>query len=80
MVRGATIDGRPDGGFWEDFGGLTALHIAVWAARSKMVAFLLEEGANPTLTDKNFNAPPIGWAIHLNRETNRVHLQEAMQK
>ena len=45
-----------------------------------MVAFLLEEGANPTLTDKNFNAPPIGWAIHLNRETNRVHLQEAMQK
>ena len=80
LARGAAIDGRPNGGFWEDFGGLTALHIAVWADRPEMVAFLLEEGANPTLNDKNFNAPPIGWAVHLNRETSRVHLQAAMQK
>ncbi|NKB67395.1 MAG: PQQ-binding-like beta-propeller repeat protein [Candidatus Latescibacteria bacterium] len=78
LVRGADIDSRPMGGFWEQFVGITALHMAVWADNAEMVAFLLEQGANPMTPDFNFNAPPIGWATYLNKEASLAVLQKAM--
>ena len=80
LDRGAAIDGRPNGGFWETFTEVTPMHIGVWADRPEMVVFLLERGANPTIADKNFGAPPVAWATHLTRETCREHLLAAMQE
>jgi len=51
LERGADIDARPKGGFWDDFGGMTPLHMGVWVDQPDLVAFLLERGADPTLTD-----------------------------
>jgi quinoprotein glucose dehydrogenase len=78
LERGADLNSRPESGFWDDFVGLTPLHMGVWADKPEVLALLLERGADPTLADKNFNAPPMGWAGALGREACMAQLQAAM--
>ena len=78
QIHAGNIDSRPRGGFWDEFGGMTPLHMAVWVDRAEMLGFLLERGADPMVTDLNYQAPPIGWATVLNRESSLAVLQKAM--
>ena len=48
--------------------GATALHWAAWEVKPKMVEFLLEQGANPTVRDRSHNLTPHGWAEHRRKE------------
>lgn len=43
-------------------GGITALHEAASTNNVDMARALVEHGADPTITDANIGAPPIGWA------------------
>lgn len=43
-------------------GGITALHVAASANDVAMAKALIANGADPSITDTNIGAPPIGWA------------------
>ena len=42
----------------------TPLHTAAWQGNRRVVTFLLEHGADPTLKDHNHHVTPAGWAHH----------------
>jgi ankyrin repeat protein len=44
--------------------GATALHFACWNGADAIVARLVEHGADLTLRDRTFHAPPAGWLVH----------------
>lgn len=44
--------------------GGTALHWACYCGKDKLVAKLIEKGANLNQTDTSYQSTPIGWAIH----------------
>ncbi|MEQ8671898.1 MAG: ankyrin repeat domain-containing protein [Aggregatilineales bacterium] len=43
---------------------LTGLHWTAYRNQPEIAEFLLQQGADPTLTDPNYNSTPLGWAIH----------------
>jgi ankyrin repeat protein len=45
-------------------GGSTALHKAAWADEIKIVRFLLEQGADPTVTDDRHDLTASRWAAY----------------
>ena len=49
-------------------GGVTPLHKAAEAGHVELVRELLEQGADPTLRDANYDADPLGWAEHVEQE------------
>jgi ankyrin repeat protein len=44
--------------------GGTALHWACYCGKDKLVAKLIESGANLNQTDTSYSSMPMGWAIH----------------
>jgi ankyrin repeat protein len=44
--------------------GVTALHLAAQSGLLEMVRFLIQEGADPAITDELYNSSPLGWAEH----------------
>lgn len=54
----------------------TALHEAAWRGNLELVTLLLELGADPTLLDTAFNAPPLGWARHNQQHEVAEYLSE----
>jgi hypothetical protein len=50
--------------FYADNDGATALHWAAFCGRDRLVAALIEAGANVDQEDTTFNSTPIGWAVH----------------
>ncbi|MEO5819931.1 MAG: ankyrin repeat domain-containing protein [Vicinamibacteraceae bacterium] len=44
--------------------GATALHFACWRGHDALVTPLLDRGADTTVADRTFRAPPPGWLIH----------------
>ncbi|MBI2497833.1 MAG: ankyrin repeat domain-containing protein [Opitutae bacterium] len=57
LVCGFDIDAR-------DEGGATALHWAAWHGWLEATRLLLSRGARVDVNDKEFDAPPLGWADH----------------
>jgi ankyrin repeat protein len=57
--------------------GGTALHWACYCGKDKLVAKLIEKGANLNQTDTSYNSTPIGWAIHpiLAKDSGNIHHQ-----
>lgn len=47
---------------------LTALHQAAHTGDLELVDLLLDLGADPAVRDDSFDATPLGWAIHNNRQ------------
>jgi len=60
LEKGAEINAIP-GGF--DFAG-TGLHYAALNGHRPMVQYLLDHGADRTITDTKVNSTPAGWAEH----------------
>jgi ankyrin repeat protein len=58
LDQGADPNGRGGGEADE-----TCLHAAAWNGDQGMVSLLLEAGANPRLRDRQYDAPPSGWAL-----------------
>jgi ankyrin repeat protein len=44
--------------------GATPLHFACWNGADRVVALLVGRGADLTLKDRTFSAPPAGWLVH----------------
>lgn len=55
----------------------TPLHIVAWLGYADLTRYLLEIGADPTVTDAQFRATPAGWARHGNRPETVALLHEA---
>lgn len=55
----------------------TALHEAAWHNHRGLVERLLERGADPTITDTQYNSTPAGWAEHAGHKELAEHLREA---
>jgi ankyrin repeat protein len=51
-----------------DIDGASALHWSAWAAKPKMVEFLLQRGANSTALDRKHKLTPLAWAKHRRKE------------
>ncbi|HVE95015.1 MAG TPA: ankyrin repeat domain-containing protein [Acidimicrobiales bacterium] len=49
----------------------TALHDAVWNGDRAIVELLLALGADPRITDDDFNSTPAGWAAHTHNDELR---------
>lgn len=47
-----------------DEGGATPLHHAAWEGDLALIRRLLDAGADPSITDRRFQATPQGWAEH----------------
>ncbi len=47
-----------------DDDGATPLHHAAWAGDLELIQRLLDAGADPSITDRRFEATPQGWAEH----------------
>jgi len=60
LQTGLNVNHEIDGG--------TVLHWAAWEAKPRMVAHLLEIGANPNALDPRYNLTPLGWARHRLKE------------
>ncbi|MEZ5379184.1 MAG: ankyrin repeat domain-containing protein [Acidimicrobiales bacterium] len=60
LERGANIDAVPPGFHWRG----TALHAAAASGDADLVRWLLEHGADPTITDGMVGADAAGWARH----------------
>lgn len=58
-------------------GGATALHAAAWAGHADIVRFLLERGADPMITDRDYHSTPAGWAEHGGQAEALAELQRA---
>lgn len=57
--------------------GATALHHGAWAGDLGLIRQLLELGADPGLTDRQFGTTPLGWAEHA-YQTEAVELLRAV--
>jgi len=58
--------------------GRTALHEAAFRGDLATVDLLLELGADPTVRDRDYDAPPLGWAEHNGRQEVAARLREVM--
>lgn len=43
---------------------LNGLHWTAYRNQSRMAEFLLQQGADPTIRDPNYDSTPLGWAIY----------------
>ena len=57
---GADVNGKPTGFHWRG----TALHAAIWRGNERMVEWLLNRGADPSITDDAYGGDAEGWARH----------------
>jgi ankyrin repeat protein len=57
LERGGNVNARSDAEARH-----TALHSAAWNGDLQMVRLLVAAGADPTLCDEQYDAPPLGWA------------------
>jgi ankyrin repeat protein len=64
LERGASPDGK--------VGGLTGIHLAAILDRVGAVRWLVEHGADLSVTDDLHGSTPLGWAEH-NRKGSAVH-------
>lgn len=62
LARGARINAKPPGFHWNG----TALHAACWRGDRDLVDWLLDEGADPSITDDmdGVGVDAIAWARH----------------
>lgn len=51
----------------ENANGERALHCAAWADSVPVARLLIERGAEIDARDRNYNATPLSWAIHLGK-------------
>ncbi|MET0899945.1 MAG: ankyrin repeat domain-containing protein [Mycobacterium sp.] len=65
-VTGArlVVPALPEDPNTRDENGATALHHAAWAGDLELIRQLLDLGADPRLTDRQFGTTPQGWAEH----------------
>jgi len=60
LDRGVNVNANPPGSHWT----ATPLHTAAIQGQTVVVDLLLRRGADPTLRDSRYQAPPIGWLSH----------------
>ena len=60
--------------------GRTPLHVAAYRGDRAMVDTLLELGADPAITDREFGGTPAGWADHAGYEILATYLREREPK
>ncbi len=60
LSRGADVNAKPPGFHWRG----TALHAAVWHGDRAMVAWLLDQEADPAQCDDMVGSDALGWARH----------------
>ena len=56
----------------------TALHEAAFRGDLALVDLLLELGADPTIRDRDYDAPPLGWAEHNGKQEVAARLRAVM--
>jgi len=62
LDRGAEIDSKPPKVYRPEGRGHTPLHAAVNGDQPAMVQYLLENGADPSVSDNNWDDTPLDWA------------------
>lgn len=55
----------------------TALHEAAWYNHRRLVDRMLQRGADPTITDTQFNGTAAGWAHHAGHKELSQHINDA---
>ncbi len=58
----------------------TVLHQAAWFGQRELAGWLLENGADPTIRDRQFSGTPAGWASHGGHPTLAKFLEDAEQR
>jgi ankyrin repeat protein len=74
LELGADPDRRGTFGGPEHGSGVTALHLAAECGHVGVIEALLEAGADTTVRDALYDAPPVGWAEHGGKEAARAIL------
>ena len=57
--------------------GATALHNAAWKGRLIQAKVLLAHGADPSIRDRTYDSPPLGWALENGQEEVARLLRDA---